>query len=1096
MKNQKSEVRSQEIEVRSEKLEVRRQKQRKRFSSSFQLLASSFLFLASAVHAQAPALTTVKDTVYKSDGSLASGTVVITWKPFVTAENKAVFGGTKTVPLNNGSLTVALAPNGGATPSGTSYNVKYYQSGAVFFEETWVVPASSPLGGPAAPTATNVGAPGSATYCYWISGLNAEGETLIGPAGCTTTGNATLDGSNYNQVSWSAVTGATAYRVYRTANTTAPAGTGNYLAGETSNLSLDDQTNTLQAATIPTINTTDPRTLSEVRVTAAPSPSVVLAASQVTGNAIVSNPSSTQSINAPPTAGVVPLQIKGHPQDGANLLEIFNSQNPPSLQSYFDLNGAFRTSQTPTFSTMTSGSILFAGSGGLLSQDNANLFWKDTTKQFIAGPRTGFNPAVSWLLEYPGSDPYGQSVITSLNNGDKTGPALLLFNQDNHPNTAGNDTSAGIWAITAGTHGTGTKGVLQGINIENYQLGNGNVTWQNGIDIYLQNAGSGTVNTMRGLWVKSFVNDGGGTVSNLFGLKIEDQTAGTNNWAIRTGLGKVEFGDDVIAGKNLYAKAISNVRYADQFAGADGGAKIAAACADLPSTGGTVDARGLEGSQAISAQFACDKPFTLITGHGTYTVASGVTSPAILCTKTCSIILQPSSRFKDASGNTRGNPGTILKAGAGYTGYLIGVKTTTDQFAAALSVIEGGTLDGNDRAAAAVFIQNTFGVAVRDTLITGAAVGVQLLMTNGLWVEGSKLEDIVFENNLKDVEVRNNGGTGSTGHAKWTNLRSFLVQPNAKMFDFVGQSGIAYSPYASILSNFTVWVAATATNSRGVDLSDANSGTGSDAPWMQVFFESDAASFTGWNIPAGKVRPPIISTGIAGSGSLFSSDTNDGVTLPSYAKTHRLVGQGTEYLDINPGTAATGRVRVTAGPTAGTWLNLRATGAGGFAILGNTAQEDVFRAGGVTSGVNGLEAFGAIATASPSLGVFGNDTNINLTLKAKGTGAVKTADAFVSPLTPVTFSATPAFDASLGNSFKMTLTANVTSSTIANVQTGQFITLLLCQDGTGNRAMTWPSNLKLSGGSFTLTTTAAKCDSLTAVYDGSNWYETARATNL
>ena len=46
---------------------------------------------------------------------------------------------------------------------------------------------------------------------------------------------------------------------------------------------------------------------------------------------------------------------------------------------------------------------------------------------------------------------------------------------------------------------------------------------------------------------------------------------------------------------------INRIRYANMFAGTDAGAKIAAAIADLPSTGGTVDARGLEGAQTISS---------------------------------------------------------------------------------------------------------------------------------------------------------------------------------------------------------------------------------------------------------------------------------------------------------------------------------------------------------------------------------------------------------------------------------------------------------------------------------------------------------------
>lgn len=290
-------------------------------------------------YAQTPALTTVKDTVYKSDGSLAAGTVVITWPAFNTADAKPVFGGTKTVPLTNGALAVALVPNAGGTPSGTSYQVKYFQSGGVFFEETWVVPASSPLANPAQPVSvTQAGTPGTTTYYYWCTATNASGETLLSPSRITTTSNATLSGTNYNVITCATVTGATGYKAYRTATATAPSGTGNYLVGSSATTTINDQSNTLQSATIPALNTTDPRTLSAVRVTAAPSPTVILAASQVQGTAIVSNPSATQTITAA-TAGI-PLQVKGKSGNASNVLEGYDNAATPALRFFLSATGA------------------------------------------------------------------------------------------------------------------------------------------------------------------------------------------------------------------------------------------------------------------------------------------------------------------------------------------------------------------------------------------------------------------------------------------------------------------------------------------------------------------------------------------------------------------------------------------------------------------------------------------------------------------------------------------------------------------------------------------------------------------------------------
>lgn len=67
------------------------------------------------------------------------------------------------------------------------------------------------------------------------------------------------------------------------------------------------------------------------------------------------------------------------------------------------------------------------------------------------------------------------------------------------------------------------------------------------------------------------------------------------------------------------APNVNNIRYANQFAGADAGIKIEAAMADLPATGGIVDARGLEGAQTISVTINFIKPTKLILGAATYT---------------------------------------------------------------------------------------------------------------------------------------------------------------------------------------------------------------------------------------------------------------------------------------------------------------------------------------------------------------------------------------------------------------------------------------------------------------------------------------------
>lgn len=63
-------------------------------------------------------------------------------------------------------------------------------------------------------------------------------------------------------------------------------------------------------------------------------------------------------------------------------------------------------------------------------------------------------------------------------------------------------------------------------------------------------------------------------------------------------------------------------------------------------------------------------------------------------------------------------------------------------------------------------------------------------------------------------------------------------------------------------------------------------------------------------------------------------------------------------------------------------------------------------------------------------------------------------------LVTVAFSATPVFNASTGESFEMTLTGNVTSSTLTNTFAGEVVTFIIIQDGTGNRTFVWPVNVK------------------------------------
>ena len=67
---------------------------------------------------------------------------------------------------------------------------------------------------PASPSVTPQGTTGSTSYSYKVTAFNFAGQTLPTAAINTTTGNATLSATNFNRVTWSAVSGAEGYNIY------------------------------------------------------------------------------------------------------------------------------------------------------------------------------------------------------------------------------------------------------------------------------------------------------------------------------------------------------------------------------------------------------------------------------------------------------------------------------------------------------------------------------------------------------------------------------------------------------------------------------------------------------------------------------------------------------------------------------------------------------------------------------------------------------------------------------------------------------------------------------------------------------------------
>ena len=80
---------------------------------------------------------------------------------------------------------------------------------------------------------------------------------------------------------------------------------------------------------------------------------------------------------------------------------------------------------------------------------------------------------------------------------------------------------------------------------------------------------------------------------------------------------------------------------------------------------------------------------------------------------------------------------------------------------------------------------------------------------------------------------------------------------------------------------------------------------------------------------------------------------------------------------------------------------------------------------------------------------------------------------------------------------KVTLGGNRTLNAPTNGVAGQFISLLVIQDGTGSRTLTWNAVFEFTADTApTLTTTANYGDLFTFRYNGAKWLEVGRNLNL
>jgi hypothetical protein len=234
------------------------------------------------------------------------------------------------------------------------------------------------------------------------------------------------------------------------------------------------------------------------------------------------------------------------------------------------------------------------------------------------------------------------------------------------------------------------------------------------------------------------------------------------------------------------------------------------------------------------------------------------------------------------------------------------------------------------------------------------------------------------------------------------------------------------------------------------------------------------------------------STGVTVTGTVVS----DGLTVDTNTlyvdSSNNRVGIGTTIVDSLLHLQKTDATSYSATATDGQ------VGVGPTIYLENPANSNATVGGQIVFGMRSTEEqvrIGATGGTAPAL-TFGTADAERMRIDSSGNVIFKNG-ALLEEGT-LTDGATIAWDVNASPVAKVTLGGNRTISAPSNsAGAGQFISLLVIQDGTGSRTLTWNAVYEFASDTApTLTTTGGKGDLFVFRYNGTKWLEVGRNLNL